>query len=174
MARFAINGFGRIGRNILRAAIQRGVDFDVALINDIDKPKTIAHLFKYDSIHGVFDGTVEHTEDALIIDGKRIAISAQKDPAQLPHKQHGVDIVLECSGRFTARDGAEKHLAAGARKVLISAPGKGVDFTVAYGINHEKYNPATHHILSNASCTTNCLAPVARCCSRASASSAAS
>ena len=162
MARFAINGFGRIGRNILRAAVRRGIDLDVALINDIDKPKTIAHLFKYDSIHGVFDGTVEHTEDALIINGKRIAISAQKDPAQLPHKQYGIDIALECSGRFTARADAEKHLAAGAKKVIISAPGKGQDFTVAFGINQEKYNPAAHHIISNASCTTNCLAPVCK------------
>ena len=162
MARFAINGFGRIGRNILRAAIGRGADFDVALINDIDKPKTIAHLFKYDSIHGVFDGTVEHTEDALIVNGKRIPISSQRDPAQLPHKQYGIDIALECSGRFTARADAEKHLAAGAKKVIISAPGKGQDFTIALGINHEKYDPKTHHVLSNASCTTNCLAPVCK------------
>jgi len=162
MARFAINGFGRIGRNILRAAIERGANFDVALINDIDKPKTIAHLFKYDSIHGVFDGTVEHTEDALIVNGKRIPISSQRDPAQLPHKQYGIDIALECSGRFTARADAEKHLAAGAKKVIISAPGKGQDFTIALGINHEKYDPKTHHVLSNASCTTNCLAPVCK------------
>jgi glyceraldehyde 3-phosphate dehydrogenase len=162
LARYAINGFGRIGRNILRAAIGRGVDFDVALINDIDKPKTIAHLFKYDSIHGVFDGTVEHTEDALIVNGKKIAISAQKDPGLLPHKQHGIDVVLECSGRFTARADAEKHLTAGAKKVIISAPGKGQDFTVAFGINHEKYDPSKHHVISNASCTTNCLAPLAK------------
>jgi glyceraldehyde 3-phosphate dehydrogenase len=162
LARYAINGFGRIGRNILRAAIGRGVDFDVALINDIDKPKTIAHLFKYDSIHGVFDGTVEHTEDALIVNGKRIAISAQRDPGLLPHKQHNIDVVLECSGRFTARADAEKHLTAGAKKVIISAPGKGQDFTVAFGINHEKYDPSKHHVISNASCTTNCLAPLAK------------
>ncbi len=162
MARFAINGFGRIGRNILRAAIERGADFDVALINDVDKPKTLAHLFKYDSIHGVFAGTVEHTDDALIINGKRIAITAIRDPALLPHKQYGIDVALECSGRFTARADAEKHLVAGAKKVLISAPGKGQDFTLALGINQEKYDPAKHHVLSNASCTTNCLAPVCK------------
>lgn len=162
MARFAINGFGRIGRNILRAAIKRGVDFDVALINDIDKPKTIAHLFKYDSIHGVFDGTVEHTEDAVVINGRRIPVTARRDPAELPHKAHGVDIALECSGRFTDKENAGKHLTAGAKKVLISAPGKGQDFTIAFGINDEKYDAAKHNIISNASCTTNCLAPVAK------------
>ncbi len=162
MARFAINGFGRIGRNILRAAIKRGASFDVALINDIDKPKTLAHLFKYDSVHGVFDGTVEHTEDAVVINGRKIPVTAKRDPAELPHKAHGVDIALECSGRFTDRDNAGKHLTAGAKKVLISAPGKGQDFTIAFGINHEKYDPAKHHIISNASCTTNCLAPVAK------------
>ena len=162
MARFVINGFGRIGRNILRAAIQRGADFDVALINDIDKPATLAHLFKYDSIHGVFDGTVGHSEDAIVVNGKRIPVTAHKDPALLPHKALGVDIAFECSGRFTARADAAKHLAAGAKKVLISAPGKGQDLTVVYGINHTKYDPAAHHVISNASCTTNCLAPVAR------------
>ncbi len=162
MARFAINGFGRIGRNILRAAIKRGVNFDVALINDIDKPKTLAHLFKYDSIHGVFDGTVEHTEDSVVINGRKIPVTAKRDPAELPHKAHGVDIALECSGRFTDKENAGKHLTAGARKVLISAPGKGQDFTIAFGINHEKYDPSKHNIISNASCTTNCLAPVAK------------
>ena len=162
MARFAINGFGRIGRNILRAAIKRGADFDVALINDIDKPKVLAHLFKYDSVHGVFAGTVESTEDAIVVNGKRIAVSAKRDPSELAHREHKVDVALECSGRFTDRAGAEKHLAAGARKVLISAPGKGQDFTIAFGINHEKYDPAKHHVISNASCTTNCLAPVAK------------
>jgi glyceraldehyde 3-phosphate dehydrogenase len=162
MARFAINGFGRIGRNILRAAIKRGAEFDVALINDIDKPRTLAHLFKYDSIHGVFDGTVEHTEDAIVINGRKIPVTAKRDPAELPHKAHGVDIALECSGRFTDRDNASKHLTAGAKKVLISAPGKGQDFTIAFGINDEKYDPSKHHVISNASCTTNCLAPVAK------------
>src|SRR5205807_2964986 len=163
MARFAINGFGRIGRNILRAAIKRGArDFDVVLLNDVDKPKTLAHLFKYDSVHGIFDGTVEATEDAVVINGKKIAVSAKRDPSELAHKEHGVEVALECSGRFTARADAEKHLKAGARKVVISAPGKGQDFTICFGINHEKYDPAKHHVLSNASCTTNCLAPVAK------------
>jgi glyceraldehyde 3-phosphate dehydrogenase len=162
MARFAINGFGRIGRNILRAAIKRGTQFDVALINDIDKPKTLAHLFKYDSVHGVFPGTVEATEDAVVINGKKIAVSAKRDPSELSHRQHGVDIALECSGRFTDRASAEKHIGAGARKVIISAPGKGQDLSLCYGINHEKYDPAKHHVISNASCTTNCLASVAK------------
>ncbi len=162
MARFAINGFGRIGRNILRAAIKRGAALDVVLINDVDKPKTLAHLFKYDSIHGVFDGTVESTEDAVVINGKKIAVSAKRDPSELAHKEHGVDIALECSGRFTARADAEKHLKAGAKKVIISAPGKNQDFTICFGINSEKYDPAKHHVISNASCTTNCLAPVAK------------
>jgi glyceraldehyde 3-phosphate dehydrogenase len=162
MARFAINGFGRIGRNILRAAIKRGENLDVVLINDIDKPKTLAHLFKYDSIHGIFPGKVESTEDAIVIDGKKIAVSAKRDPSELAHKQHGVDIALECSGRFTERAGAEKHIGAGARKVIISAPAKGQDVTFCFGINHEKYDPKAHHIISNASCTTNCLAPLVR------------
>ena len=162
MARFAINGFGRIGRNILRAAIKRGATFDVVLINDIDKPKTLAHLFKYDSVHGVFEGTVEHSEDSIVINGRKIPVTAKRDPAELPHKAHGVDIALECSGHFTDRDNAGKHLTAGAKKVLISAPGKGQDFTIAFGINNEKYDASKHHIVSNASCTTNCLAPVAK------------
>ena len=162
MARFAINGFGRIGRNILRAAIKRGANFDVVLINDVDKPKTLAHLFKYDSVHGIFDGTVEATEDSVVINGKKIAVSAKRDPSELSHKEHGVDVALECSGRFTARADAEKHLKAGAKKVIISAPGKNQDFTIAFGINHEKYDPAKHHVISNASCTTNCLVPVVK------------
>ena len=162
MARFAINGFGRIGRNILRAAIKRGANLDVVHINDIDKPKTLAHLFKYDSVHGIFDGSVEATEDAIVVNGKKIAVTAKRDPSELPHKQHGCDIVLECSGRFTDRANAEKHIGAGAKKVLISAPAKGQDLTLAFGINHEKYDAAKHNIVSNASCTTNCLAPVAK------------
>jgi glyceraldehyde 3-phosphate dehydrogenase len=162
MARFAINGFGRIGRNILRAAIKRGANFDVVHINDIDKPKTLAHLFKYDSVHGVFDGKVEALEDAIVVNGKRIAVTAKRDPAELPHRQHGCDIVLECSGRFTARADAEKHITAGAKKVIISAPAKGQDVTLAFGINHEKYDPKKHNVISNASCTTNCLAPIAK------------
>ncbi len=162
MARFAINGFGRIGRNILRAAIKRGANFDVVLINDIDKPATLAHLFKYDSVHGIFGGSVEATEDAVVINGKKIAVSAKRDPGELAHRDHKVDVALECSGRFTKREDADRHFKAGARKVIISAPGKGQDFSVCYGINHEKYDPAKHQVISNASCTTNCLAPVAK------------
>jgi glyceraldehyde 3-phosphate dehydrogenase len=162
MARFAINGFGRIGRNILRAALKRNANLDVVLINDIDKPKTLAHLFKYDSVHGIFDGTVSATEDAVVINGKKIIVSAKRDPGELSHKELGVDIALECSGRFTNRPDAEKHLKAGAKKVLISAPGKGQDLSLCFGINHEKYEPAKHNVISNASCTTNCLAPVAK------------
>src|SRR5881275_802090 len=162
MARIAINGFGRIGRNILRAAIKRGANFDVVHINDIDKPKTLAHLFKYDSVHGIFEGKVEALEDAIVVNGKKIAVTAKRDPSELPHKQHGCDIVLECSGRFTNRVDAQKHIAAGAKKVIISAPAKGQDFTVAFGINHEKYDPKKHEVISNASCTTNCLAPISK------------
>src|SRR5437899_7644024 len=114
MARFAINGFGRIGRNILRADIQRGAKLDVVHINDIDKPKTLAHLFKYDSVHGTFDGTVEATEDAIVVNGKKIAVSAKRTPGELAHREHGVDVVLECSGRFTKREDAEQHLQAAA------------------------------------------------------------
>jgi len=162
MARFAINGFGRIGRNTLRAAVKRGANLDVVLINDVDKPKTLAHLFKYDSVHGIFPGSVESTEDAVVINGKKIAVSAKRDPSELAHKEHKVDVALECSGRFTNRPDAEKHLKAGARKVIISAPGKGQDLSLCYGINHEKYDPAKHDVISNASCTTNCLAPLAK------------
>ncbi len=161
-AKFAINGFGRIGRCIMRAAIKRGENLEVVAINDLDKPKTLAHLFKYDSVHGVFDGEVSHTENAIVINGKTIQITAEKDPAQLPWKSLGVDVVMECTGRFTAREGAQKHLDAGAKKVVISAPAKGPDLTLAFGINHEKYDPKQHHNISNASCTTNCLTPVAK------------
>src|SRR5438132_8462864 len=122
MARFAINGFGRIGRNTLRAAIKRRATFDVVLLNDVDKPKTLAHLFKYDSVHGIFDGTVEATEDAVVINGKKIAVSAKRDPSELAHKEHGVEVALECSGRFTARADAETHLPAGARRVVSEEP----------------------------------------------------
>jgi glyceraldehyde 3-phosphate dehydrogenase len=142
--------------------VARKADFDVALINDVDKPSTLAHLFKYDSVHGIFDGKVEATENAIVVNGRKIAVSAKRDPSELAHKEHGVDIALECSGRFTKKEDAAKHLAAGAKKVIISAPGKGQDFTICYGINHQKYDPTKHHVLSNASCTTNCLAPVAK------------
>jgi len=160
--RFAINGFGRIGRCILRAAIERKEDLEIVLINDIDSPKTLAHLLQYDSVHGTFGEKVSHTENSLKVGGREIRVTAEKDPSKLPHKELGVDVVMECTGRFTDRDGASTHLKAGAKRVLISAPAKGQDLTVAYGINHQKYDPQKHFIISNASCTTNCLTPVAK------------
>jgi glyceraldehyde 3-phosphate dehydrogenase len=160
--KFAINGFGRIGRCILRAALSRKENIEIVAINDLDKPATLAHLFKYDSVHRTWPGSVKASEKGIIVDGKEIRVTAEKDPTQLPWKDLGVDVVMECTGRFTERSAAEKHLTAGAKKVLISAPAKNPDLTVAYGINHEKYDPKAHHILSNASCTTNCLSPVAK------------
>ncbi len=160
--KFAINGFGRIGRCILRAALLRNEDVEIVAINDLDKPASLAHLFKYDSVHRTFPGTVSATEKGIIINGKEIRVTAEKDPANLPWKALGVDVVLECTGRFTEKAAAEKHLAAGAKKVLISAPAKGPDLTIAYGINHTSYDPKKHNIISNASCTTNCLSPVAK------------
>ncbi|MBF5041310.1 type I glyceraldehyde-3-phosphate dehydrogenase [Aggregicoccus sp. 17bor-14] len=160
--KIAINGFGRIGRCLLRAALARKEDLEIVAINDLDKPSALAHLFKYDSVHRTWPGEVKAEEKAIVIDGKRIAITAERDPAALPWKDMGVDIVLECTGRFTAREGAEKHLKAGAKKVIISAPAKNPDVTIAYGINHDQYDAGKHHIISNASCTTNCLAPVAK------------
>jgi glyceraldehyde 3-phosphate dehydrogenase len=158
----AINGFGRIGRCVLRAALARKEDIEFVAINDLDKPAALAHLFKYDSVHRTWPGTVKAEEKAIVIDGKRIAVTAEKDPTALPWKAMGVDVVLECTGRFTAREGAQKHLDAGAKKVVISAPAKNPDITIAYGINHDQYDRSKHHIISNASCTTNCLAPVAK------------
>ncbi len=160
--KFAINGFGRIGRCILRAALSRNEDVEIVAINDLDKPSTLAHLFKYDSVHRIFQGTVSSNEKAIIVNGKEIKVFAEKDPSKLPWKDLGVDVVMECTGRFTDRDGASKHLTAGAKKVVISAPAKSPDLTIAFGINHEKYDAAKHHIISNASCTTNCLSPVAK------------
>ncbi|MBN1209501.1 MAG: type I glyceraldehyde-3-phosphate dehydrogenase [Myxococcaceae bacterium] len=161
--KIGINGFGRIGRCVLRAVLARQEkDIEVVAINDLDKPSALAHLFKYDSVHRTWPGTVKAQEKAIVVDGHTIAVTAEKDPTALPWKSLGVDIVLECTGRFTAREGSEKHLSAGARKVIVSAPAKGPDLTIAYGINHEQYDPKKHHILSNASCTTNCLAPVAK------------
>ena len=160
--KIAINGFGRIGRCVLRALLERKEDLEVVAINDLDKPATLAHLFKYDSVHRTWPGEVSSTEDAIVVDGKRILISAEKDPAALPWKKLGVDVVLECTGRFTDRAGAEKHLQAGAKKVIISAPAKGPDLTVCVGINSDAYDPKQHHIISNASCTTNALSPVAK------------
>jgi glyceraldehyde 3-phosphate dehydrogenase len=159
--RVAINGFGRIGRNVLRAAgASNASDLEFVAVNDLTDTKTLAHLLKYDSVHGRFAGTVEAATDGLHVNGKTIKVLSEKDPAALPWKALGIDYVLESTGRFTDRDSAAKHLAAGARKVIISAPAKKEDITIVYGVNHTKYDPTAHHVLSNASCTTNCLVPV--------------
>lgn len=159
--RVAINGFGRIGRSVLRAAItEKGIEF--VAINDLTDAKTLAHLLKYDSVHGIFPGTVEAKDNALIVNGNTIKILAVRNPAELPWKEEKIDVVLESTGLFTARDKAELHLQAGAKKVIISAPATGEDITVVMGVNHNLYNAEKHHIISNASCTTNCLAPVAK------------
>ncbi|MGO8971016.1 MAG: type I glyceraldehyde-3-phosphate dehydrogenase [Myxococcaceae bacterium] len=160
--KFAINGFGRIGRCILRAALSRNEALDIVAINDLDSPSTMAHLFKYDSVHRTWPGEVSATEHGMRVGNKTFTFIAEKDPTKLPWKSMGVDVVLECTGLFTDREGANKHLAAGAKKVLISAPAKGQDITIAYGINHQLYEPAKHQVLSAASCTTNCLAMVAK------------
>jgi glyceraldehyde 3-phosphate dehydrogenase len=158
----AINGFGRIGRNVARAILERGDHaLELVSINDLADAKANALLFKRDSVHGAFSGTVEVDGNDLIINGKRIHVTAERDPANLPHAANGIDIALECTGFFTDRASCEKHLAAGAKRVLISAPGKGVDLTVVFGVNHDKLE-AGHVIVSNASCTTNCLAPFAK------------
>ncbi|CAN5252529.1 type I glyceraldehyde-3-phosphate dehydrogenase [soil metagenome] len=161
--RIAINGFGRIGRNVLRAAKASGKnDLDFVAVNDLTDTATLAHLLRYDSVHGRYPGTVEADEDALVVDGDRIRVLSEKDPARLPWKELEVDIVIESTGRFTRRADAAKHLEAGARKVIISAPAKGEDITLVLGVNEEKYDPAKHDVISNASCTTNCLAPVVK------------
>ena len=162
MTRVAINGFGRIGRNVLRAAYARSADIEIVAINDLTDPKTLAHLLRYDSVLGRFAHTVEVTADGIAIDGKEIRVLAERDPAALPWKELGVPIVLESTGFFTSREGATKHLTAGASKVIISAPATDPDVTLVLGVNDAAYDPATHHIISNASCTTNCLAPVAK------------
>ena len=161
--RVGINGFGRIGRNVLRAAVTMHNDaVEFVAVNDITDPKTLAHLLKYDSVHGRFPGSVEAKGDCLVVNGREIRVTAIKEPEQLPWKDLGVALVLESTGRFTDRDAAAKHLTAGAKKVVISAPAKGEDITIVMGVNHTKYDPAKHHILSNASCTTNCLVPVVK------------
>jgi len=158
----AINGFGRIGRLVARAILERpDCGLELVSINDLGKPEDNARLFKRDSVHGTWKGSVAVDGQDLVIDGKRIAVTAERDPANLPHAAQGVDIALECTGFFTDRDSAGKHLTAGARKVLISAPAKGVDLTVVFGVNHDKIT-SEMTIISNASCTTNCLAPVAK------------
>ncbi|MDY0374970.1 MAG: type I glyceraldehyde-3-phosphate dehydrogenase [Desulfobacterium sp.] len=159
--KLGINGFGRIGRLALRGTLTRS-DLEVVAINDLSDTKTLAHLFKYDSVHGRLDATVTTTDDTMVVNDKPIRVSSFKDPAQIPWKDAGVDIVLECTGIFRDREGAGKHLKAGASKVLISAPAVDPDNTIVMGVNHASYDPEKHAIISNASCTTNCLAPVAK------------
>jgi glyceraldehyde 3-phosphate dehydrogenase len=161
--RVGINGFGRIGRQVLRAAKEQGVaDLEFVAINDLTDTRTLAHLFKYDSVHGTFPGDVEAGDGAIIVDGEEIRVLDHRDPGALPWKDLGVDIVLESTGRFTNATDARRHIDAGARKVIISAPAKGEDITIVMGINSDKYDPSSHHIISNASCTTNCLVPMVK------------
>jgi glyceraldehyde 3-phosphate dehydrogenase len=161
--RVAINGFGRIGRNVFRAAYERGADIEWLAVNDLVDPKTIAHLLKYDSNYGPFPGTVEATDAGFAVDGHEIRVLAERDPAALPWGDLGADVVIESTGLFTDRENAAKHLEAGARKVVISAPATDPDTTVVLGVNFDEvYNSAEHHVISNASCTTNCLAPIAK------------
>jgi glyceraldehyde 3-phosphate dehydrogenase len=160
--RVGINGFGRIGRQSLKAIIERAPDLEVVAVNDLVDTATNALLFKHDSTYGAYPGTVEHTDDALVIDGRTVKVLQLKDPAELPWRDLGVDLVIESTGHFTDAAKARAHLDAGARKVLISAPAKGEDVTVVLGVNEASYDPAAHHIISNASCTTNCLAPAAK------------
>jgi glyceraldehyde 3-phosphate dehydrogenase len=159
--RVGINGFGRIGRNIMRAALGDGA-IDFVAVNDLTNSATLAHLLKYDSVLGNLEADVQVTKDGISVDGDEFKVLSMKDPAQLPWKDLGVDVVFEATGLFTKRDDAAKHLTAGAKKVIITAPAKGPDITMVLGVNEDKYDPAKHHILSNASCTTNCLAPVAK------------
>ena len=160
--RVGINGFGRIGRQSLKALIERTPDVEVVAVNDLVDTEMNAHLFKHDSTYGAYPGTVDHTADALIVDGREIKVFKEKDPAALPWGDLGVDLVLESTGLFTSAEKAKAHLDAGAKKVIISAPAKGEDITIVLGVNEDKYDPAAHHIISNASCTTNCLAPAAK------------
>jgi glyceraldehyde 3-phosphate dehydrogenase len=161
--RVGINGFGRIGRQVVRAAKIQGVaDLDFVAVNDLTDTKTLAHLFKYDSVHRTYQGDVEAGKDSITIDGDEIKILSQKDPAALPWKDLGVDIVLESTGRFTDAESARKHIQGGAKKVLISAPAKGEDITIVMGVNSDKYDSAKHTIVSNASCTTNCVVPMVK------------
>ncbi len=161
MVRVAINGFGRIGRMVFRIGYP---ELDVVAINDLTDARTLAHLLKYDTNYGRYDGKVEHTDKSIIVDGREIPVFSERDPEKLPWKELGVDIVIESTGVFRSRDKAAKHLKAGAKKVIITAPSKGepADVTLVLGVNHEKYDPEKHHVISNASCTTNCLAPVAK------------
>ncbi len=156
-----INGFGRIGRNVFRVLLEDS-GIDVVAINDLTDSKTLAHLLKYDSVHGIFNADINAKENAICVNGREIAISAERDPAAIPWKDQGVDVVLECTGLFVGRADASKHLRDGVKKVVISAPAKEPDLTVVIGVNDNTYDPGSHHIISNASCTTNCLAPVAK------------
>ena len=156
-----INGFGRIGRNVFRVALNNP-QFEIVAVNDLTDAKTLAHLLKYDSVHGTMNAEVKAVEGGIEVNGKLVKVLAEKDPAQLPWKAMGVDIVVESTGRFTEKDKAMAHVAAGAKKVIISAPGKNEDITIVMGVNQDKYDPAKHQVISNASCTTNCLAPFAK------------
>jgi glyceraldehyde 3-phosphate dehydrogenase len=158
----AINGFGRIGRNILRAAKKNKADLDFVAVNDLTDNKTLAHLLRYDSVHGKYPGSVEVVSEGLKVDGDTVRVVSEKSPGNLPWRDLGVDIVFESTGRFTERADAAKHIEAGAKKVIITAPAKGEDITIVMGVNESKYDPAKHHVLSNASCTTNCLVPVVK------------
>src|SRR5437764_15218818 len=159
--RVGINGFGRIGRNIMRAAMaDKNIDF--VAVNDLTNAATLAHLLKYDSVLGNIHATVEAKGDTISVDGDAFKVLSKRDPAELPWKDLGVDVVFESTGLFTNRDAAAKHISAGAKKVVITAPAKGQDVTVVLGVNDDKYDPAKHHVISNASCTTNCLAPLAK------------
>jgi len=160
--RIGINGFGRIGRLVMRAIMEKKADIDVAVVNDLTDTKTNAHLFKYDSSYGIYPGKVEATSDAIVVDGRSIKVIAERDPARIPWKDYGVEIVVESTGLFTDASKAAAHRQGGAKKVIISAPAKGEDITIVMGVNEDKYDPAKHHIISNASCTTNCIAPVVK------------
>jgi glyceraldehyde 3-phosphate dehydrogenase (phosphorylating) len=160
--RVAINGFGRIGRNVFRAARERGPGFEIVAVNDLMDPPMAAHLLRYDTVHGRFRGEVEAGDGGLVVDGRDVRVLSQRDPADLPWAEMGVEVVVESTGLFTKREAAAKHLAAGARKVIISAPATEPDITICIGVNDDRYDAAEHHVISNASCTTNCLAPLAK------------
>ncbi len=160
--KIGINGFGRIGRLVMRAIMEKKADIDVAVVNDLTDTKTNAHLFKYDSSYGIYLGKVEASSDAIVVDGKSVKVIAERDPAKIPWKDYGVEVVVESTGLFTDASKASAHRQGGAKKVIISAPAKGEDITIVMGVNDGKYDPAKHHIISNASCTTNCIAPVVK------------
>ena len=160
--RVGINGFGRIGRNVFRAARERGSGYEIVAVNDLMEPKIAAHLLRYDTVHGRFAGTVEPGDGNLVVDGKDVRVLSERDPANLPWKDMGVEVVVESTGLFTKREAASKHLEAGARKVIISAPATEPDITICIGVNDDRYDAGQHNIISNASCTTNCLAPLVK------------